>query len=161
MPIEIEDQLANLRLKILGQEKELNKLEQECNEFEADMADFEERYNRIIKPIANQIEAVKSALDKLRNLQLMQQMGEKLKVENLWRSEKSTQAADEEPLFYDDDILPSAEKPSGSRHSHIKKLYRQLARRYHPDLAKNDEEREELLFLDFDDADDADDQENE
>lgn len=142
MPIEIEDQLANLRFKILGQEKELTTLEQECNELESDMADFEERYNRIIKPIANQIEAAKSALDKLRDLQLMQQMGEKLKVENLWRSAKNTQSADEEPLPYDDEILPSAEKPSASRHSHIKKLYRQLARRYHPDLAKNEEERE-------------------
>lgn len=142
MPIEIEDQLANLRLKILGQEEALNKLELECNELEADMADFEERYNQLVKPIANQIEAVKSALDKLRDLHLMQQMGEKLKVENLWRTEKNTQSEDEEPLPYDEDILPSAEKPSGSRHSHIKKLYRQLARRYHPDLAKNEEERE-------------------
>ena len=58
MPINIEDQLANLRIKLAEQEKELNQLEKECYELEADMADFEERYNQLIKPIANQIEAV-------------------------------------------------------------------------------------------------------
>jgi hypothetical protein len=142
MPINIEDQLANLRLKILEQEKELTTLEKECSELEADMVDFEKRYNHIIKPIANQIEAVKAALDTLRDLQLMQQMGEKLKVENLWRTENKTQTVNEEPLPYADDLFPSAKKVKGSRHSHIKKLYRQLARRYHPDLAKDDEERE-------------------
>lgn len=142
MPINIEDQLANLRLKIIEQEKELNQLEQECKELEADMADFEQRYNLLIKPIANQIEAVKSALDKLRDLQLMQQMGEKMKVENLWRSDNSNQAKQEPPLPYDEEILPSAEKARGSRHSRIKKLYRQLARRYHPDLANDEAERE-------------------
>lgn len=141
MPIEIEDQIANLRLKIVEQEQELGLLERECNELEADMADFESRYNQLVKPIANQIEAVKAALDKLRNLQLLQQMGEKLKVENLWRSEKTapTDQADDLPS---EDILPSAKKRKGSRHLRIKKLYRQLARSYHPDLAIDEDERE-------------------
>lgn len=141
MPINIEDQLANLKLKIVEQEKQLNQLEKECRELESDMADFEERYNKLIKPIANQIEAAKAAVEKLRELQLMQQMGEKMEVENLWRTGNNKRATQESPLPYDD-ILPSAEKVKGSRHSRIKKLYRQLARRYHPDLADDDEDRE-------------------
>ena len=85
MPLDIQDSIANLRLKIANQEQEIIILERDIEELKADLADFEERYNRLIKPLSEQIDAAKSALDTMRDLLLKQQMGDDLKLDSLWR----------------------------------------------------------------------------
>lgn len=138
MPIDIEDNIANLRIKIAEQEREIIILEGDCIALENELADFEARYNQLIKPLVTQIEAAKSVLNQLRDLQLMQQMGEDLSVESLWRGQKSERyiPPHEAKFAIPEPILHKRETKN------IKTLYRQLARQYHPDLAKDEADRE-------------------
>lgn len=144
MPVDMHDRIANLRLKIASQEKEIASLESECQAIEADLADFEERYNRLIKPLTDQIDAAKSALDTLRDLLLQQQAGDDQTIESLWRN-TSAQASERyipphERDFAIPEPLETPSKPTEPKT--IKQLYRQLARQYHPDLATNEADRE-------------------
>lgn len=143
MSVDIQDKIANLRLKIEAQEKEATMLEQECDELKKDLSEFEERYNKFIKPLIDQIDAVKSALEKLRDLHFMQQMGEKLKMDSLWRNNGEQPKDEYIPPHERDFAIPEPiEKPIERKPKNIKSLYRQLARQYHPDLAYDEADRD-------------------
>ncbi|MEL6406593.1 MAG: J domain-containing protein [Chloroflexota bacterium] len=146
MPQDLQHEIATLRKQIASQEKEIHNLEHECTTLERELSAFEKRYNAIIKPVANRLDAAKSALEKLRDLHLMQQLGDRTSLEALWReNDKSTQANNEyvpphvrdyaipEPI---DILIPEPKTPKN-----IKSLYRKLARQFHPDLANNEDDR--------------------
>jgi len=142
MSVDIQDKIANLRLKIAEQEKEVIILERECGELKADLADFEERYNKIIKPLSDQIDAVKSALDTMRDLHLKQQMGDMMTVDSLWRGQSNQQNERYVPPHEREFAIPEPIITPKRENKNIKQLYRQLARQYHPDLAQDEDDRE-------------------
>lgn len=142
MSVDIQDRIANLRLKIAAQEKEVVHLERACEELKSDLADFEKRYNEIIKPLSDQIDAVKSALDTMRDLQLKQQMGDMLSVESLWRNNGSQADESYIPPHEREFAIPEPIEMPKPKAKNIKNLYRQLARQYHPDLAQDESDRE-------------------
>ncbi|MEO1286726.1 MAG: J domain-containing protein [Chloroflexota bacterium] len=140
MPVDIQDKIANLRLKIAEQEQEIIHLERECQELQADLADFEERYTQQIKPLEDQLEAAKKALDQMRELLLKQQMGDMATVESLWR-DSSGQSERYIPPHERDFAIPEPISVPKQSPKNIKQLYRQLARQYHPDLASDEADR--------------------
>lgn len=142
MPLNIQDSIANLRFKIANQEKEIIILERDIEELKADLADFEERYNQFIKPLSEQIDAAKSALDTMRDLLLKQQMGDPLRVDSLWSGNGNQTYEGYIPPHERDFSIPEPVEIPKQEHKNIKSLYRQLARQYHPDLAKDEADRE-------------------
>ena len=142
MPHDIQDTIANLRFKIADQEKEIVILERNIEDLKADLADFEDRYNKIIKPLSEQIDAAKSALNTMRDLLLKQQMGDSLKVESLWRGNGNSRNEPYIPPHERDFAIPEPIDMPKREHKNIKALYRQLARLYHPDLGTDEADRE-------------------
>lgn len=142
MPLDIQDNIANLRLKLASQEREIIILEGEIEELKTDLADFEERYNQFIKPLTEQIDAAKSALDTMRDLLLKQQMGDSLRVDSLWRGNGNQAYEGYIPPHERDFAIPKPIETTKREHKNIKSLYRQLARQYHPDLARDEADRE-------------------
>ncbi|MGJ3239632.1 MAG: DnaJ domain-containing protein [Anaerolineae bacterium] len=143
MPIDIQDRIANLRLKIAEQEREIALLEASCQALRADLADFEVRYNQRIKPLIEQIDAVKNALDRLRDLLFKQQMGEQHTLESLWRGKASPEAERYIPPHERQFAIPEPIEAPRPKSQSIKQVYRKLARLYHPDLAQGEEDREQ------------------
>lgn len=142
MPVDSQDKIANLRLHILSQEQEITALEQQCDDLKAELSEFEACFNDLIKPLSDQIDAVKSALDTLRDLQFKQQMGESISIASFLRG-ASTEEAPYIPPHERDFAIPEAiDRPQKRENKSIKALYRQLARQYHPDLAKDEADRE-------------------
>ncbi|GAB5492975.1 MAG: hypothetical protein Phog2KO_31900 [Phototrophicaceae bacterium] len=142
MPVDIQDKIANLRLHILSQEREVSLLEQKCDDLKAELAEFEARFNVLIKPLSDQIDAVKSALDTLRDLQLKQQMGDAISVASFLRGDSVEEDPYIPPHERDFAIPEAIERPQKRENKSIKSLYRQLARQYHPDLAQDEADRE-------------------
>ena len=138
----LQQRIDGLHASIREREKEIAALEKECDKFKKDLSGFEKRYNRVVQPIADQVEAVRQAVDQLRELQLQQMMGMGESVESLWRKKTANRSGDGLPALDADDLLPSADKPLSDRHSRLKTLFRKLARRYHPDLAQTDADRD-------------------
>ena len=145
MPVDIQDRIATLRLKIVSQEKEIAVLELDCQSIADDLAEFETRYNRLVKPISDQIDAVKSALDTLRDLLFQQQTGnDQQTIESLWRDTASQTSERYIPPHERDFAIPEPIEPApkSDEPKTMKQLYRQLARQYHPDLANDEADRE-------------------
>jgi hypothetical protein len=138
----LEQRIHNLRLNIKLKQAEIEPLKQECAELEKQLSGFEARYNRIVKPIADQVDAVKKAIEQLKNLQLEQMMGMGESVDDYWRNAKRQRPKDPTLPSLDDDIFESASRPNEDRDSKLKRLYRSLARRFHPDLAPDAKDRE-------------------
>ena len=137
----LEQRIHNVRLNIKLKQAEIEPLKQECAELQKQISGFEARYNRIVKPIADQVDAVKKAIEQLKNLQLEQMMGMGESVDEYWR--KSKRPKDPTlPSLDENEIFESASKPNEDRDSKLKRLYRSLARRFHPDLAPDEKDRE-------------------
>lgn len=144
MPPDLDSQAETLRALINEAEKEVAILELDCSELQAEIADFESRYNELVKPLLGQIEAVKSAIDKLKDLKMQQDLGKRVSADDVWRSASQTANSPTEERLRPS---KSAEKPDGEK---IKQLYRDLARRFHPDLATDAadaERRTQLMAL--------------
>lgn len=138
MSLDLEQKIANVRRLIREVETEIDEVERENRSIRDELAAFERRYNRIVKPIADQLDAVKKAIETLREQQFGNWMnfGQNGNRQNRRGALPGQMAEDALP----DDILPSAKKSTGKNPKHLKQLYRALARQYHPDLAKNEQD---------------------
>jgi predicted RNase H-like nuclease (RuvC/YqgF family) len=142
---DLYEETQHLQAQIRAHETLYAELEHECAEIRQTLDAFEQRYNRIVKPLADQLDAVKKAVERLQALYLKQQMGSDEDLESLLRGERQARAEHlRAARNRDDDAatlpeeLPSAAKATGAD---IKALYRQLARLYHPDLAADQDDR--------------------
>lgn len=142
MTEKIEAQIKALQTQILELEREVSQVELECQDIKQELADFEKRYNELVKPLTVQIKAVKDAISSLRELQLKKQLGQKIRLENLWQNINATPPPEPEFEFN------TADKPNETKDGkNIKQLYRSLARRFHPDLAKDEPDRDRRTKL--------------
>lgn len=140
---DLQTEIEYLRKVIREQEALCNQLERECAELRATLDAFEERYKLVVEPIANQLDALKKAIEKLQALQLKQQMGSAEDLDSLLRADRKARTArkDEAPDDQPEELpeeLPTAEKAATAK---VKALYHRLARLYHPDLAVDEADR--------------------
>lgn len=141
MTQDIGEQITWLKNAIAQLESELVLVETEVEELRYEIAIFEVDYNRRIQPIIQRIEAVKNAISDIEALRKQQSNRSDHSLESLWRAA----AGRTPPPPPDKDFPPISPPISQAVHDdneRIKQLYHQLARRYHPDLAKDEEDRQ-------------------
>ena len=141
----VQRQIEDLRQRVTKLDKSVVALSAEIAEIRNDLGDFEARYEALIRPVADHLAAVQAAIQSLEALRSSQKMGNPETLESLWRQqhEPATETNSEDP----DPALSSAPKPRKVKAEKLKKLYRRLARRYHPDMAKTDLEREQYTKI--------------
>lgn len=138
-----QEKVERLQATILKQEQEVAKLKAELAELNKELAPFEQRYNKATGKIRARIEAAQAAIHDLEDLRHKQFWEDsKDTLDDLWRRNQRQNQA----MSSDGEADPLAEMPITPRRlitdENIKQLYRRLARQYHPDLAKDEAERD-------------------
>ena len=136
----VQEQIERLKTTIAKQEIEIMALEKEVDELHHEIAPFEKRFNRVVQPVLDRIDAVKAAIQDIEDARRGRRSA--AAAENLWQ-----QVVDNAPPNADSgataeqDPLPSSKK-AGVKDESLKAIYRRLARQYHPDLATDEADRE-------------------
>ncbi|MBN2302951.1 MAG: DnaJ domain-containing protein [Anaerolineae bacterium] len=158
---DIQAQIARLQAEIDNQESELADLETEVLDLEREMGDFIKRYNQLVQPIEEKLDLVRGMIADLEREHAPPppQLGSRpitpplektwtpppdyVSVEEqyrrMWEVPKQQRQSGQEPVNAPS-MRKSTVKPDNPEQA-IKKLYRQLARRYHPDLTTDPAER--------------------
>ncbi|MFC1961148.1 hypothetical protein ACFLYO_10610 [Chloroflexota bacterium] len=146
----LAQEIVRLEVVIEDQQAVLLELETEILDLQQDVADFQARYEREIVPLEIRLEAVQGAIQDLqaqRYEQYGHPLGDAAPQQDHWQPEAGyTSVGDQyrqtwqQPQISPDDS-PVRQGPIKPTETNIKKLYRQLARRYHPDLATDPAER--------------------
>jgi hypothetical protein len=149
---DIRSEIETLKAAIDRNQVEARKLEAEVAKLERELDDFRAQYERVIRPVEGLLDAVKAAIEELENqrrdsyfadaqpLESWTQPGEYESVEDQYKRVWGGTAS--APSQH-----PSAEpKPLGSDSNEdaeaiLKRLFRALARRYHPDFAVDEADR--------------------
>lgn len=136
---DLQAKIERLQATITAQEKEITALEKEIYDLRHELEPFEKRYQQATARIQARIEAAQAAIRDLEDLKEKQFWEEsQTTVEDLWKR----QAGDQSPKR---DSPPEPEflvtPPKRTVADPLKQLYRRLARQYHPDLARDDAER--------------------
>lgn len=146
------DTLAALRTEIEQKRELVARLEQERTDLELEIAAFEAPYNAEVKPIQDELDAVKrhieeyTARNEVVRLYRDQLSPDQLEAQVQMRlgacqARTATQDIPVSPPPRWQGALPSTVTDAQTK-TELKSLYRELAKRYHPDLAVNDIERE-------------------
>lgn len=139
---QVEEQLMRLRVTIRQQKQALEELEAEVEKIRRQLEPIQRRYDRIVKPIADKVLTLRDAIKELEGLRRRQARGVDTPVESLW--EESWQWHNRNPYRGEPStpppefIIPN-QRPKASED--IKTVYRRLARKHHPDLADNEQDR--------------------
>ena len=150
MTDDMHAQVERLQAEVAQQEATLAELDGEVIELERELTDFRQRYERVVGAVATRLSAVKEAVEELeRRIYFDKMMGEERPMKSMWTppsnyvpvEEQYRRAWEKKP----DDDAPHVIKPKISDAGpapRLKRLYRELARRYHPDFATNEADRE-------------------
>lgn len=151
-PDAVHAEIRRLKEEIERKESILTGLEAEIIDLNRQLLEFKERYDRLIVPMTQRIEMAKEAFEELkRQRYLERRIGEARPLESQWKPPEGYVSVEEQykrtwsnkrppdttAFSFPADIL----KPS-VKEEEIKSLYRQLARRFHPDLTTDPAERE-------------------
>ena len=154
-------QIARLTAKIVRKEADLMELEAEVLDLRRDVEAFQARYNRVVKPVEIRLEAAQDAIRELTDRQRygvgMAALGDANPLPSTWEPppdyvpveeqfRRAWQVPPQQARVAPESPTSAAPKPRAeavdSREARVKKLYRTLARRYHPDLAADPGERD-------------------
>ncbi len=146
MTDDLHVEIAGLEAEVTAQQAALRELEAEVAELERELETFRQRYDRLITPIAARLNAAREAVEELERRRYFERMmGEPQPVESAWKPptnyipvEEQYRRAWQQP--HDDPIPP--QRPLSDEGTDAKRLYRVLARMYHPDLAQDEADRE-------------------
>lgn len=142
-----ETQITNLKETIAKQQGDINRLNQQLRELRIELAEFENQYVLRIQPIQERIEAVQDAIKAFEDLIMERRYGYRTSPEAKWYdiNEQLNQNGDTVDDESDEERITVATRTKVS--NNLKQLYRRLARRFHPDLARNNQERERFTNL--------------
>jgi len=144
-------QIARLQAEIEEQQAVLTELEAEVVDLRREVSAFERRYERIVRPVEQRLEAARTAiaeLERQRNVRREHPLGAGRALEDFWQPPEGYVPVEEQfrQTWYVPPE-PAREAPRKEQAApdparmNIKQLYRLLARRHHPDLATDPAER--------------------
>jgi hypothetical protein len=146
---DLNSEVERLRAQVAAMRTEAARLETEVTEMERELIEFDTRYGQLVGPVAALLDAVQSAIEELEHeryvanfadskpLESWTQPGEYESIEEQYRrawSKTPTEQASASPK-------PLASESIGDPEARLKRLFRALARRYHPDFATDDADR--------------------
>jgi hypothetical protein len=146
------DSLDALRTEIEQKREFVARLEQERTDFELEIAAFEVTYNAEVKPLQDELDAINLHIQEyeLRN-ELLRFRGSRLSAVQLEAEVELRLLGQHTQATFSDapppharqrwESAPPSSEPDIVTKSELKSLYRELAKRFHPDLATNDRER--------------------
>ena len=137
---EIQEKIIRLRVTIRWQEEQITTLEEEVRVLRAQLAPIMRRYERVVGPLADRVEALREAVREMEALRVRRKRGADTPIESLWEEPAGMGSFGHNATPEPEVIMPT-QRPKASED--IKKVYRRLARRYHPDLAQNDVDRDQ------------------
>ncbi len=147
------DSLDALRTEIEQKREFVARLEQERTDLQLEIAAFEVTYNAEVKPLQDELDAINLHIQEyeLRN-ELLRFRGSRLsavqleaEVELRLRGQHTQATSSDTPPPHARqrwENAPPSPEPDIVTKAKLKSLYRELAKRFHPDLATNDPERE-------------------
>ncbi|MEO8608711.1 MAG: hypothetical protein ABI690_12550 [Chloroflexota bacterium] len=149
---DIRSAIEALKSSIDRKQTEARKLEAEVTKLERELDEFRAQYERIIRPVEGLLDAIKGAIEELENqrraayfadaqpLESWTAPGEYESVEDQYKRVwgNPTQAAREQPSA---EPKPRDSDDSEDAEAKLKRLFRALARRYHPDFAADEGDR--------------------
>src|SRR5512132_1987571 len=136
------------RLRALSEElealrDEVGQLELECETLRADLTTFEARHRRELEPEQRWLKAIDSVVRHLeRWVELLEASPPRERAVRARRLER--RRTREMHREVEDPEMTAADEPAPESHAPgaaLKSLYRRLARRFHPDLARTEEEQ--------------------
>ena len=147
------DSLDALRTEIEQKREFVARLEQEHTDLQLEIAAFEVTYNAEVKPLQDELDAINLHIQEyeLRN-ELLRFRGSRLSAVQLEAEvELQLHGQHTQATFSDTppprtrqrwESAPPSSEPDIVTKAKLKSLYRELAKRFHPDLVTNDLERE-------------------
>ncbi len=149
-------EIARLKADIARQETELTALEADLLDLRRELHTFQERYDRLIKPLLDRLEIIRSVIADLEAQHSPPpQLGpapDRPTLESSWtpppdyvpveeQFRRAWQVPTEREAHAPPPAAPETVTVGEPPETAIKTLYRQLARRYHPDLTTDPAER--------------------
>jgi hypothetical protein len=144
------DSLEAVQADIEHKRELVARLEQERADLELEIAAFEVRYNAEVKPIQDDLDAVRHHIEEYTvRCELVRFRGNQIspgqleaEVELRLGGRQTHPSEDFTPHAPRWEGAPPPSEPDVSTRAELKSLYRELAKRFHPDLAMGDVERE-------------------
>ncbi|MDX2160867.1 MAG: hypothetical protein SF162_06035 [bacterium] len=143
----MQTEIDAVRASIAAAERQAAALRAEIADLERELAAFQERYDKIITPMQRRLDVIREAIDDLHKTRRKQRG-------DLYEPDWSSIAPGYIPVeeqYRRAWAKPEADPPSASARpapapptaaaERLKRIYRDLARRFHPDLAPTPEER--------------------
>lgn len=143
----LQEKIDQIRTEIQRREGELMRLQAEVTKLGRELDEFQERYDRIVGVAQTRLDAVKAAIEELNEERRLSQIGDFNPLPSTWVPPEDYVSVEEQYRRAWTKPPPSqSSSPSYSTYAEdradmIKRLYRELARRFHPDLGSNDAER--------------------
>lgn len=151
MSADVQQQIAQVQADIRRLEREAARIQTEINDLEAELADFEARYQQIVEPVRAKLRAAQQAVEDLERQRYLEQYADVRPLEAAFDLPPDHVPVEEQ--YRRVWGQPRAAEPSipktkpldagvdGDPEAALKRLYRLLARRYHPDLATSAADR--------------------
>ncbi len=142
---DIPRRIEQLEAEIAQLERTSDELDVEIAELERELKEFEQRYDRVVGVVAVRLDAAQAAVEDLERRVRLKQSGYDRAPETRWDAPpRIGQRANYAPPPADS---PSSRPRERDRSARLKTLYRLLARRFHPDLARDPQDYDERTRL--------------
>jgi DNA repair exonuclease SbcCD ATPase subunit len=149
---DVRQQAATLKTEIEQFESKLAALEGDIADLQRELDEFRLRYDKAVRPVAQRLEAALDAIEELRKERHLRSHAQHARpMESMWTPPPDYVPVEtqfykvwiepkQNPEFFEPPPPPKTTIMPEAKTS-LKKLYRMLARRYHPDFAADEADR--------------------